>query len=362
MLRHTFRWLSSEAMKKGAVGGGVASNPNAAAGRVSEGKSACTASVLEDCKRQLYRLAQVNPASARSMIEELKGRWAPSLHLYNVILKGQVLMRDVEGIKATLTETVSSGFAFNAVTVNLLLAYYRDIGRMDEAERLFEALQQQGKVQSGPGGMLNCPGPNVAAYTTMITGWARQGDYDMAVQYFNRMETEGGLRADEAALNAMVAAALDAGDAGTVRRLVGKLEGTSVASGKSLLRAYLKGLVGLKGDARKRAVEAVRGHVELSEVLRWCSGEMGERGLGVMRALVRDDPGIPSGSLHAWVVASDSVGGGCLVPFIALLERSAEVFGVVGRRLLYRLQEGGGGDAGVDGVVEMLRGKLNARI
>jgi pentatricopeptide repeat protein len=249
-------------------------------------KSPLASDAIENCKRRLYQLVRSDPQQARSLMADLEASCQPSLHLFNVLLRGKIMLRDVEGIRATLIGIVKSGFAFNAITVNLLLSYYRDLDRMEEAEKLFNAVLARADLGQGVRAevyehavpFINCPGPSLGAYTTMISGWARRRNYAKVCEYFGKLEKQGELKPDEHLLGAMLNAAVDSKDepmALRMRRLLHGKNGLSFLSLKALLRASLlmdgskEELKSYLSMAAASAHESEPDLLRMSELLQW---------------------------------------------------------------------------------------------
>lgn len=227
---------------------------------------------IEQYKRRLYDLIkqkrdlqEVNQLT-RFLLESCE----PSLHLFNVILKGQLMMRNVEGIKETLLLIAKNKFAFNAVTLNLLLVYYRDLDMMEDAEKLFRAMENR-RTNDNP--LINCAGPNLSAYTTMIAGWARRGNYSKAKQYYEAI-SQGGLVPDEHATCALLSAAVNLGKLEEARKLFGSLKdaGSSFVALKLWLRACFR--FGGHEECLERLLEKRDGSLELSELIKWIVSDL----------------------------------------------------------------------------------------
>jgi hypothetical protein len=227
-------------------------------------------SQIEAYKTELYSLIRSKRdfEQVDQFTRYLTDHCEPSLHLYNVLLKGQLMLRNVEGIKSVLVQIAKNNFAFNAVTLNLLLVYYRDLDMMDEAEKLFTAMCNR---QSDPNPLINCAGPNLSAFTTMIAGWASRGDFSKAKMYFEGIG-EAQLIADERAKCAYLGAAVGpCGDLGEARRVYESFEGQkSFVALKLWCRASFR-LGGLQEalQAALLANSSEASSLELGELLKW---------------------------------------------------------------------------------------------
>lgn len=237
---------------------------------VTQARVSLSNSQIEQYKRQLYDMIkqrrgdyeEVNQLT-RFLVESCE----PSLHLFNVILKGQLMMKNVEGIKETLLLIAKNKFAFNAVTLNLLLVYYRDLDMMEEAEKLFNAMENRRKDENP---LINCAGPNLSAYTTMIAGWARRGDYGKAKKYYENISSEQnkGLVPDEHATCALLSAAVNMGHLEDAKELLGSLrDGPNFVALKLWLRATFR-LGGYEAVLRK-LLDKNDGSLELGELIKW---------------------------------------------------------------------------------------------
>ena len=229
-------------------------------------KLTLTGAQIEQYKRQLYDLIKQRrePQEINELTRFLTNSCEPNLHLFNVILKGQLMMKNVEGIKETLLLIAKNKFAFNAVTLNLLLVYYRDLDMMEEAEKLFKAMENR-KRDDNP--LINCAGPNLAAYTTMIAGWARRGEHFKAKGYYEAIERDG-LVADEHAICALMSSAVSSGNLEDAKKLYESIKGKpNFISMKLWLRACFRlggyeqvfiNLMGMKENS-----------LEICELIKW---------------------------------------------------------------------------------------------
>lgn len=251
-----------------------------------------TGSQIEQYKTQLYEMikqrrgpSSSTSSNSSSAIEEVNKltrflieECEPSLHLFNVILKGQLMLRNVEGIKETLLLIAKNKFAFNSVTLNLLLVYYRDLDMMEEAGRLFEAIKSGGK-DSSP--LINCAGPNLSAYTTMIAGWARRGDFKRAKEYFEMISSDSNLTPDEHATCAMINAAIGTGHLQYAKEIYESIREPSFVTLKLWLRATFQ--LGGYEEAFKKLKESSSSSgpystnsLELSEMIKWILTDLKE--------------------------------------------------------------------------------------
>jgi pentatricopeptide repeat protein len=230
-------------------------------------KLALTGVQIEHYKRQLYDLIKQHrdPQEINQLTRFLIDSCEPSLHLFNIILKGQLMMKNVEGIKETLLLIAKNKFAFNAVTLNLLLVYYRDLDMMEEAEKLFRAMENR-KKDDNP--LINCAGPNLAAYTTMIAGWARRGEYEKAKEYYEAIEKEGGLVIDEHATCALLSSAVSSGHLEEAKKLFHSIKGQpNFITMKLWLRACFR--LGGYEEILMKLLKMEEQSLELGELIKW---------------------------------------------------------------------------------------------
>lgn len=230
-------------------------------------KLSLTAGQIEQYKRQLYDMIKQRrePQEIHQLNRFLVDSCEPSLHLFNVILKGQLMMKNVEGIKETLLLIAKNKFAFNSVTLNLLLVYYRDLDMMEEAEKLFKAMENR-KEDANP--LINCAGPNLAAYTTMIAGWARRGEYLKAKEYYEAIGKDG-LVADEHATSALLSSAVSSGHLEDAKKLFESIKGgPNFVSMKLWLRATFR-LGGYEETFNKFMGMRENDSLELGELVKW---------------------------------------------------------------------------------------------
>lgn len=229
---------------------------------------------IEQYKRQLYDLIKQkrDHTQVNEFTKFLTEGCEPSLHLFNIILKGQLMMRNVEGIKETLLLIAKNNFAFNAVTLNLLLVYYRELDMMEEAEKLFKAMESR-KTDANP--LINCAGPNLSAFTTMIAGWTRRGDYARCKKYYDAISSkENDLVPDEHATCALLNAAVGLGHLEDAKNLYESIVNKSknqpgFVAQKLWLRATFR--IGGYEDALMKLLEMNNNEncLELGELIKW---------------------------------------------------------------------------------------------
>ena len=274
---------------------------------------------IEQYKRQLYDL--IKQKRDHTQINEftkfLTEGCEPNLHLFNIILKGQLMMRNVEGIKQTLLLIAKNNFAFNAVTLNLLLVYYRELDMMEEAEKLFKAMESR-KTDANP--LINCAGPNLSAFTTMIAGWARRGDYVRCKKYYEAISSkENDLVPDEHATCALLSAAVGLGhleDAKNLYQSIGNQPG--FVAQKLWLRATLR--IGGYEGALIKLLEMNNNEncLELAELIKWIISD------------VKDEKLMSKVALHVFNVCLDKevrIGDPrCLHSLLDALKKDDETF------------------------------------
>lgn len=316
-----------------------------------------TSGQIEEYKRKLYDMIRKRNESekveemTRFLIEECE----PNLHLYNVILKCQLMKRNVEGIKEVLLLIAKNKFSFNSVTLNLLLVYYRDLDMMEEAEKLFDAMENRGK-DANP--LINCAGPNLAAYTTMIAGWGRRGNFEKAKQYYENISNvaEGGLRADEHANCAMLNAAVNTGNLEYAKKLFESMKQVNFIALKLWLRAALR-LGGEEEAFRKLILKAKEEDeiesLEIGEFIKWTlndfkaesKGGLGRIGLFLLESGLTE--GIRIGDpqcLHSLLDAIKKDPESLKRLYSASLRWNEKLLPVIGGRLLHQLVSNGWGE------------------
>lgn len=310
--------------------------------RMSESlKSTLTGAQIEQYKRQLYDLIKQrrDPEEINQLNQFLVNSCEPSLHIFNVILKGQLMMKNVEGIKETLLLIAKNKFAFNAVTLNLLLVYYRDLDMMEEAEKLFEAMEN-GKRDDNP--LINCAGPNLAAYTTMIAGWARRGDHGKAKKYYEAIGKEG-LLADEHATCALFSSAVSSGQLDDAKILFDSIKGqANFITMKLWLRACFR--LGGYEEIFMKLLKMRDNSLELGELIKWILSDLnGESNLIKVVSFVLDksmEEGVRLGDpqcLHFLLDALKRDSQSVMILSSITLKWSEKILPVIGGRLLHQL-------------------------
>lgn len=310
--------------------------------RMSESlKSTLTGAQIEQYKRQLYDLIKQrrDPEEINQLNQFLVNSCEPSLHIFNVILKGQLMMKNVEGIKETLLLIAKNKFAFNAVTLNLLLVYYRDLDMMEEAEKLFEAMEN-GKRDDNP--LINCAGPNLAAYTTMIAGWARRGDHGKAKKYYEAIGKEG-LLADEHATCALLSSAVSSGQLDDAKILFDSIKGqANFITMKLWLRACFR--LGGYEEIFMKLLKMRDNSLELGELIKWILSDLnGESNLIKVVSFVLDksmEEGVRLGDpqcLHFLLDALKRDSQSVMILSSITLKWSEKILPVIGGRLLHQL-------------------------
>ncbi len=306
-------------------------------------KMQLTTSEIEQYKKQLYEMIKQRrePNQIQELNRFLIEGCEPSLHLFNIILKGQLMMRNVEGIKETLLLIAKNKFAFNSITLNLLLVYYRDLDMMEDAEKLFEAMQLRGKEASP---LINCAGPNLSAYTTMIAGWTRRGDFEKAKKYYESIGREGNneLKVDEHAMCAMLNAAVSTGHLEYAKKLYDSMLNPNFVALKLWLRATFR-LGGYEAALEKLMVQ-VEESLELGELIKWIlsdlkqdSGKLSKVSLYVLEASLNrmrlGDPQCLHALLDALKKDVDALTGLCHIS----LNHPERTLPIIGGRVLHHL-------------------------
>lgn len=252
----------------------------------NKGKVKLNGGQIEEYKNRLYDLIKIRRDSEQihQLTRFLLDSCEPNLHLFNVVLKGQLMIKNVDGIKETLLLIAKNKMAFNAITLNLLLVYYRDLDMMEEAEKLFSAMENRKKDENP---LINCAGPNLSAFTTMIAGWARRGDYGRAKKYFEAISSEGNdLIPDEQAKCALLNVAVSTGHLEDAKKIFETIEGEK---GFVAMKLWLRATLRLGGYEKtfktliqKKGCESL----ELGEMIKWILSDLKGSGEDERRALL----------------------------------------------------------------------------
>ncbi len=160
------------------------------------------ANELESRKSKLYEMAQRefnnrNLSFIKQELSEISSKFPPCMHVFNIILKVNILLNDGEGIRRVIEGIQKEGLKPNTITYNLLISYYRNLGRMEDSMAVFERMIASG-VQ-----------PNAAIYTTLIAGFSAKGNFTIAERLFKECQSK--LEPDLHLFNAMISVYLAAG-------------------------------------------------------------------------------------------------------------------------------------------------------
>ena len=191
---------------------------------------------LEVIKHQIYTLAQQseprrNKFEIESLIERLYKEFPPCLHVFNIVLKSRILINDTNGIRNVVESFAKHDLKPNNITYNLLISYYRNIGRLNDALLLLEKMKQSGVR------------PDVSAYTTIIAGFAKSKNLEMAERLFQEMHKEAVDEPDLFAFNTMAIAYMNADKFDEAFNIIKEMESKGVipnlVSYKILISLYL---------------------------------------------------------------------------------------------------------------------------
>lgn len=340
-------------------------NTNLKESSENTGKLKLNGGQIEQYKKQLYDLIRQRrePDQIHELTRFLMDSCEPSLHLFNVVLKGQLMLKNVEGIKETLLAIAKNKMAFNAVTLNLLLVYYRDLDMMEEAEKLFSAMENR-KKDDNP--LINCAGPNLSAYTTMIAGWARRGDFEKAKKYYEAISAEGNdLIPDEQAKCALMSAAVCTGHLREAKSIFESIEGEK---GFIALKLWLRASFRLGGyeESFKTLVKRKENEtLELSEFVKWIVNDLkGQKEEGkVLVYIVKASMefGLRIGDPHCLHIVLDTLKRETKY-FKELIEISLKwsdkILPIIGSRLLHQLLANGETETAIKIVNECERLKI----
>lgn len=186
---------------------------------------------LERDKVKLYRMVFQSPRTRslqaiRERMERMEKAYPPSMHLFNILLKSMIWLNDREGIRAILEKIRQAGLAFNLITFNLMIGYYRDQECAREAERLLWVMYKAGIK------------PSVYTFTTLISAFSRS-DLRKCQEYWEQARTLG---PDIYAYNAIIGAYAQHGDLSMADRLVEELQAVGLIANFVTYKILLEGL------------------------------------------------------------------------------------------------------------------------
>lgn len=204
----------------------------------------CNASRLERLKNKLYEAIR-KPSYVRDMeliggcIEDIL-RLPPSLHVFNIILKANIMLDSMEGVKSALQMIKEHGFVYNAITFNLLISYYRNSQCPLEAERLAIEMMERGIELSR------------VTHTTLVTAFARV-DLEKAEKYFEMMKLSPSphVHPDVYAYNAMIGSYMHHGQFSKSMALIEEMDKVGVLPNEITFKVLIYGLLrhGKKSEA-----------------------------------------------------------------------------------------------------------------
>lgn len=156
-------------------------------------------------KNDLYREAEKEFAhrdldAVHRGIQAIRRDFPFSLHLANIILKIYIMLNDTGGIKGILGEIKDQGLAPNVYTYNLLISYYRNSGKVEEALAVYERMK-------GTSGVI----PNTGTYTTLIAMLNRHKLHSLAEALYKEALASCPDQLDLHLFNAMMSSYFDSG-------------------------------------------------------------------------------------------------------------------------------------------------------
>lgn len=215
---------------------------------------------LEQRKVKLYEAAQMeyNLRDTPKIHETIKGifkDFPPCMHAYNIVLKTYILLNDTDGIKR-IVELVSKSVDLqpNTITYSLLISYYRNLGRMDDALTIFDRMKST-----------DCR-PNASIYTTLIAGFAAQGNFSIAERIYIEGQKNGTAEPDLHMFNAMIACYLAAGKPADAREVAKKMIGLGIEPNHVTYKVFLSEL--LTNGQIKEARDLYELHLKNSESMK----------------------------------------------------------------------------------------------
>lgn len=194
---------------------------------------------LEGAKAKLYQQIRrpgtpLNRTLVEQMLKQIHRDFPPCMHVFNIILHARIMLNDREEITRTLRTIKEAGLELNAISYNLLMGYYRNMGHPEEAERLLERMIAAGMR------------PSRVTYTTLVTAFA-PWDMVKARRYFDIMRNSSHPKTqpDIFAYNAMLRGHLLRGELAEADRLfasmrVGGIQPNGITY-KILIEGLLKG-------------------------------------------------------------------------------------------------------------------------
>lgn len=149
---------------------------------------------IRQCQSSLVKLvaarSPLRPALDALCTQYRKEFPYPKMHLFfqNIQLKAAIDSRDDSLLRELLPKTTS----LNTITLNLLLNYYRQSGRMAECEDILE--KAIGRVLV-----------NRASFSTVIAGWAAAGNVERVAAWYGRLLAQCRAEGDPKALQPDIA-------------------------------------------------------------------------------------------------------------------------------------------------------------
>jgi len=211
---------------------------------------------LESRKQRLYQMAQLEYSkrdvpAIRTEIQRILEDFPPCMHAFNIILKTLVYLNDGEGMRGLLEQVTEAGLRPNVVTYNLLISYYRNLGRMDDAMAVFERMKAS-----------SCP-VNASIYTTLIAGWGFKGNFSLAEQLYKESKSAVHVEPDLHLFNTMMSCYLAAGKPEEARKMALELTESGLKPNNITYKLFLTQL--LENKQINAAEELYDEHLKDSE-------------------------------------------------------------------------------------------------
>lgn len=176
----------------------------------------------EFCKRNRDAIE----TSIKSLLHDYKG----NMHAMNIVLRTRILLNDANGIRDLMAEMSEQGCRPNLITYNLLVSYYRNLGRIEDAMEILKRMEAAGVAA------------NTSLYTTLINGWREKGDYSMVENIFQRF-LESGLEPDLYVYNSMMLAYFRQGKPEEARKLAARLLESGLKPNYITYKLFIRQLV-----------------------------------------------------------------------------------------------------------------------
>lgn len=262
---------------------------------------------LEKRKVKLYEAAQMeytqrNVPKIHETIKGILADFPPCMHAFNIILKTYVLLNDTEGIKKIVgLVSKSEDLKPNAITYSILISYYRNLGRMEDAMAIFDRMKAAG-----------CK-PNGSIFTTLIAGFAAQGNFSIAERIFNEGQQDGAAP-DLHMFNAIISCYLSAGKPIEAREVAKKMIQLGIEPNHVTYKVFLSELLsnGQLAEARNlydlhlKNSQSIQAHDYGDISTRFYRAGDKEKGLEIYEHTM-EKSGRASGAAHSYSIDAYSI-------------------------------------------------------